>query len=108
MSKQVPQNLLPDLAPPEVDHYELLLTLKRHFTTACFDDDNRLIYPCSSNYALKVRWKDGHATHIHPGPGFSAEDFENLRRRIQTDLIDSPGMVIGRSILFSSPHPLNG
>ena len=102
------RNLLPDLAPSGLDHYELLLTLKQHFKSACFDDHNQLIYPCASDYALKVRWKDGRATHIHPGPRFSSTDFENLNIRIQTDLVECPGMAIGSEILFSSPHPLHG
>jgi hypothetical protein len=103
----VPKNLLPALAPTGLDHYELLLALNQHYNSVCFDG-GRLIYPCNTNYAIKVWWRDGRATQIHSGPGFSAQDFESLKRRIQTDFIQSPGIAIGKDVLFSSPHTVWG
>jgi len=97
----VAENLLAQLVPEGVDDYELLYLLQRHYGSGGVGEPNQVVYPSSLNYSLRVRWKDGRVIQIERGPaGFSAEECDALKNKIQTTLIDSPGETI-RTAVFS-------
>lgn len=103
------ENLLAELVPEGVDDYELLYLLERHYGSGGVGGPDQVVYPSSLNYAIRVRWKEGRAIHVERGPaGFSAKEFEELKSKIQTTLVDSPGEIIRTAVLFSFPRRVSG
>jgi len=103
----MPDNLLSQLDAPELDHYELLTLMGRHWGGSCTTEDNSVLYPCTESYVIKVRTKDDRIVSIEPGPGCSDAALALLKEKVRTTLVESSGSVIRADILFSS-KPVKG
>ena len=103
----MPENLLPDLLLPNVDHLELLTVIQQHYRSSRSTTDDDVVYPNADPYALKIRHKDGRITMIEPGPVFSVQELEALQEKVRTQLVESPGTAVEVCIMFSS-SPVKG
>jgi len=90
-----------------VDHLELLHIFQEHLGGGCLDDEDVFLFPCSKQFALKVTLADQRITKIERGTNFTAKQITELQLRIQLELREDQGIIVGRDILFHS-WPVNG
>ncbi len=102
------QGLLAELVPPGVDDFELLAFLQEHYGMPGASGPNESVYPSSSDYVVKIHWRDGRVTSLERGPQYSAAHESSLRGAVQTQLVESPRTVVTTWVLFSSPRIVNG
>src|SRR5947209_2167379 len=100
-------NLLNQIAVSGLDHYEILHVVQAHYGTAPSTIDGDIVYPNSSDYALKLRCRAGKISAIERGPAFSDAEFTVIQGKIRTELAKAPGKVVERCILLSS-KPVQG
>ena len=90
-----------------VDPYELIDLLERRYGMACRTGPRECIFPCTDSYTVKIRLEPGRIARIDPGPGFQPSEVESLKEVIRVELLDSPGDIIGRTVLFAR-RPVSG
>ena len=91
-----------DLRIGDVEDYELSEVILQFYSHGSEHSPDEIV--CSRQndgpHAVKLKWNGPRITSIESGPGFQNGDLDQLRAKIQTDLL-STEQLHGRSILFS-------
>ena len=87
----------------EVEEAELTQILSEHFQGAAQFSEDEITYPGhQTDFALTLVYRKDRLADIRPGPRLTAQDVETLQRRVDEELLASPGARVGAEILFAN------
>jgi hypothetical protein len=97
------QNLYERFHAGDVEEAELTQILLSYFNAATQISENEIAYPAhKTDFALKLVYRKDRLAEIEAGPRLQNSIAETLERRINDELLVSPGIRVGADVLFAN------